>query len=137
LCFNIVAVYKHRSTFNCLNVFNDDLKEPQKRKGKYPYFCFSVYFCHHMYVSNILCCQIGVLIREPGNAEAKQFFPLLEEKLLMSKFANHNDEEKSDESRNSNTKSISYSNSSNKEEESCYSEENLLGNSIVFLKTIL
>lgn len=21
-----------------------------------PYFCFSIYFCHHMYVSNILCC---------------------------------------------------------------------------------
>lgn len=48
------------------------------------------------------------------------------------------DEEKSDESGNSNTKSISYSNSSNeKGEESCYSEENLLENPIVFLKMIL
>ncbi|KAM6200712.1 glutamate-rich protein 2 [Sarcoramphus papa] len=53
--------------------------------------------------------EIAVLIYEPENTEAKQFFPLPEEKVLMEaaqKLASgegEDDEETSDESRDSNT----------------------------------
>lgn len=48
---------------------------------------FSVYFVIR-HVCNILCYQPAVLIFEPENTEAKQFFPLLEEKV--GKFENPN-----------------------------------------------
>lgn len=54
------------------------------------FWLFFWLFCHHTHVCNILCCQIAVLIYEPESTEAKQFFPLLEEKVLMGKFENHN-----------------------------------------------
>uniref|UniRef100_A0A8C3J1M7 Uncharacterized protein n=1 Tax=Calidris pygmaea TaxID=425635 RepID=A0A8C3J1M7_9CHAR len=79
--------------------------------------------CHHIHVCNILHCQIAVLNYKQENTEAKEFFPLLEEKMLMG---NEDDEETSDESSNSSTKSTgcSKSNDEENEESSDDSKEN-------------
>ncbi|XP_013816016.1 glutamate-rich protein 2 [Apteryx mantelli] len=68
-------------------------------------------------------CQM-ILIYEPENTEAKQFFPLLEEKLLMAEGAqklaegeSEDDEETIDGSSDGNKESPSCSNSSDEESE--------------------
>uniref|UniRef100_A0A8B9NUS3 Uncharacterized protein n=1 Tax=Apteryx owenii TaxID=8824 RepID=A0A8B9NUS3_APTOW len=89
-------------------------------EGKMLIFCL---FCHCVHISNMLCCQIAVLIYEPENTEAKQFFPLLEEKLLMERAQklaegeSEDDEETIDGSSDGNKESPSCSNSSDEESE--------------------
>uniref|UniRef100_A0A8C6YP35 Uncharacterized protein n=1 Tax=Nothoprocta perdicaria TaxID=30464 RepID=A0A8C6YP35_NOTPE len=74
-----------------------------------------------------------ILIYEPENTEAKHFFPLLEEKLLIGKFENsqklaeeesEDDEETIDESSDSNKESTSCSDSSEEESEASFDSDN-------------
>uniref|UniRef100_A0A8B9EBD5 Uncharacterized protein n=1 Tax=Anser cygnoides TaxID=8845 RepID=A0A8B9EBD5_ANSCY len=94
--------YLNRLQFSsfCLQGFKSQLPLPREKKISNQqikaivdrvllgHFCWMYAFFRYT-ITNLLCQQGKILICEPGNAEAKQFFPLLEEKLLMSKFANH------------------------------------------------